>query len=110
MPLVIHPATDDGAIALVGELDAATASDLADRTEALVAGAGEALVLDVADLDYLDSAGIRALLRLENRLKARAARLVLRDVAPKVHRMLRYSGLGEHFACASGARPLAEGA
>lgn len=110
MPLQIRPATDDAPIALVGELDAATAPDLEREAAALVASAGASLVLDVGDLAYLDSAGIRALLRLENGLRSRSARLVLRGASSRVHRMLRYSGLADHFAVDGQGRPIAESA
>lgn len=100
MPLQIRPSTDDGVFVLAGELDAATVPELDAQAAFLVSRAGEVLMLDVRAVVYLDSAGIGALLRLDNRLKTRAARLVLRGAHPRLRRMLSYSGMGAHFAFA----------
>ena len=110
MPLQIRPARDPRAIALVGELDAATAPDLDAWADTRMAAAGETLVLDLAALGYLDSAGIRSLLRLEHGLRARAAKLELRDLAPGLQRTLLHSGLGAHFTCHPSVRRAVESA
>lgn len=109
MPLQIRPARDPRAIALVGELDAATAPDLDAWADTRVA-AGETLVLDLRALEYLDSAGIRSLLRLEHGLRARAAKLELRDMTPGLQRTLLHSGLGAHFTCHQSGRRAVESA
>ncbi len=110
MPLLIRHSAVDGAIVLAGELDAATVQDLDAHSAFLVSNAGDALVLDVSAIVYLDSAGIGALLRLDNGLRARAARLVLRDAPPRLRRMLNYSGMGAYFALADGGPVEAAGA
>ena len=58
-------------VALHGELDLASADGLA---EALVEIAGSTLVVDLADLSFMDSSGIGALVVARNRIRAKGAR------------------------------------
>ena len=57
-------------VALHGELDLASADGLA---EALVEMAGSTLVVDLADLSFMDSSGIGALVVARNRIRAKGA-------------------------------------
>lgn len=110
MPLQIRPSADDGTIVLAGELDAATVPELDAQAPRLIAGAREALVLDVEAIAYLDSAGIGALLRLDNDLRAREARLVLRRLPASLRRVLDFSGMDGRFTYADGPPRRAAGA
>lgn len=78
-------------VTLRGELDLATAGDLRDclapvvRSEPVPAQ----VVLDVADLTFLDASGISALLTVQRALAARGGRLVLRSPSSLVRRVVR---------------------
>jgi anti-anti-sigma factor len=64
------PVRERGVTALVlrGELDLATASEIEDAARA--AGLGGHLVLDLRGLEFVDSAGLAALVRLEREARA----------------------------------------
>jgi anti-anti-sigma factor len=88
-----HPnvtiAADDGVVvaSLSGEIDLSNAAEI---TNALLRGVpNEALglVIDLSEVSYLDSAGVRMLAELDHRLGWRAQ--VLRVVAPEASRSRR---------------------
>jgi anti-anti-sigma factor len=86
-------------IKLAGELDYVTAERLAEAYDRTCHSTHARLVLDLADVTFVDSAGLRALLEIERR--ARERRLALETVSPPedVRAVFRLSGvdsLGEH--------------
>jgi anti-anti-sigma factor len=86
-------------IKLAGELDHVTAERLAEAYERTCHSTHAGLVLDLADVTFVDSAGLRALIEIERR--ARERRVALETVPPPEHvrAVFRLSGvgsLGEH--------------
>lgn len=83
-------------LALEGELDAHAAHGLADAVLARVP-AGQVIELDVSRLEFIDSTGLRALVELEERLRADGRRLRLDAPSDNVVRVLQIADLDEHF-------------
>ena len=79
-----------------GEVDASNATDIGDRLRSLLTNRLEALVVDLSDVSYLDSAGINLLFALAEQLRGRQQKLavVVRDGSP-IGRMLSITGLGQ---------------
>lgn len=78
-------------VRLTGELDAATAPDVDQFVELEVAAAQPGrLVLDVADVTFVDSSGLAVLLAL--RSCAPDGRLVLRGARRQLRRLLEITG------------------
>jgi anti-sigma B factor antagonist len=73
---------------VAGDLDHASAGALARRLEALADGTVGEIHLDVSRLEFVDSVGLQVLIRLHRRLRAERRRLVLRDPAPPLSRLL----------------------
>ncbi|MEX1106535.1 MAG: STAS domain-containing protein [Ilumatobacteraceae bacterium] len=84
-------------LVLAGEVDAHTAPDLAANLEPLPAGDGD-VVLDLADVGFMDSSALRVLVEAHDRAAAHGRRLVLRAPSAAVRRLLEVSGLSEHLA------------
>jgi anti-anti-sigma factor len=82
---------DPRTLSVTGELDLATADDLTSRLEALGQGMGD-ITVEASGLSFVDSTGVRALLRVAERLDGRG-RLILRGPTPPVRRVLRLMGL-----------------
>ena len=61
------------------------------------------LVLDFEKVSFLSSAGIRSLILLEKKLRAKGARLVLAALQPQVAQSLEMGGLLSQFAVAESA-------
>jgi anti-anti-sigma factor len=75
---------------LSGELDMATAVTLHEALQHVVAAHGR-LVLDMEELSFIDSSGLRALVQLSERMNG-AGPLVLCNVPPSVRRLLDIVG------------------
>ena len=95
-----HPnvtiAADDGVVvaSLSGEIDLSNAAEITDALLGGVPNEALGLVIDLSEVSYLDSAGVRMLAELDHRLGWRAQ--VLRVVAPEAsrsHRVLEIAGL-----------------
>lgn len=80
-------------VALGGELDMAATFRLESELERLLGrGAVRRLVLDLAELTFLDSAGLGALLAIRDRAQDLGIELQLRDPSDPVRRVLDLSG------------------
>ncbi len=80
-------------VVLSGRLDVSSASDVrAALHEAIDLGAGD-LVVDLAGVDWVDATGLGVLLGADRRAKQLGRRIVLRDAAPRVRRILRVTRL-----------------
>jgi anti-anti-sigma factor len=58
---------------------------------------GEPIVMDLADVDFIDSSGLRTLLSASRRAGLRGTEVQLRNVGPAVRRMLDITGTSDHF-------------
>ncbi|KAA9165642.1 STAS domain-containing protein [Amycolatopsis acidicola] len=81
-------------IGLSGEIDLANAATVQSEINAAVGNEATAVVLDLSELDYLDSAGLRVLFTLASRLRVLQMTLEL-YVPPgsRVRRAVELSGL-----------------
>lgn len=72
---------------LMGELDMGSAEGVRRRAAELAASTDGDLVLDLADLSFLGSSGVRALLQIHRALERDGRRLVVRNPQPIVRRI-----------------------
>jgi anti-anti-sigma factor len=82
-------------IRLVGELDLSTKPILEEELGAAEHGGAERLVLDLAELEFIDSSGIRTLLEAVQRSRRDSDRLVMTRPGRIVERTLRLTGVVE---------------
>ncbi|MGE0448884.1 MAG: STAS domain-containing protein [Vicinamibacterales bacterium] len=75
-----------------GQLDSSTADDFAQQMAAFEQAPGTRLVLDLEQVGYVSSAGLRVLLALFKKLKAGGGGLVLASVHPRVQDILEIAG------------------
>jgi anti-anti-sigma factor len=79
---------------LEGEIDASNAEEIGDRLRTLLTNRSIALVVDLAETTYLDSAGINLLFALGAEMRGRQQRLGLVVAAGSpIERMLSLTGL-----------------
>lgn len=81
-----------GVYAPYGRLDGATASAAEQEVKALLEAGKTSLVIDLAQIDYVSSAGLRVLLVAAKGCRAQGGQAVLAAVAPGVLEVLRMSG------------------
>ncbi len=82
---------------LSGEIDLATADALHERLEELARKTPGDLRLDLSELEFLGSTGIRALLSVQADLAEQGRRLVLLRVTGPPYRVLELTGLLEEL-------------
>ena len=82
-------------LALAGELDLASLPRLEDAIDSALESGAEILVLDLAALAFMDVAGLRSVLRGEQRVRAARKRLVLAAPPPGVRRLFALTGQEE---------------
>jgi anti-sigma B factor antagonist len=86
-------------IAVAGELDIATAPQLCARLDATRIGRRPRFLVDLTDVDFCDSTGLRALLGAASEVRAHGGRFAI--VCPPsgdVARLLEIVGAGEWMA------------
>jgi anti-sigma B factor antagonist len=85
---------------LVGELDASTAPELRTRLAELYDGGRRCVVLDLSQLDFLDSTGLGVLVGALKRFRHDGGELALRDPRPTVRKVLALTTLDKLFLVA----------
>jgi anti-sigma B factor antagonist len=78
-----------------GELDAYTSDQLARTVAAVVAGGAHAVALDVADLVFVDSAGLRAILAARDEAVRGGVSFELAGARDQLVRLLELTGLSD---------------
>lgn len=82
-------------VTVAGELDAASAPALAALIDPLVAKDVPSVVINLAEVTFMDSSGLRTLVRAANEAKASGGSLVLARASGAVIRLLEVTGLVE---------------
>lgn len=91
--------TDDVAVLRVsGELDIATQADLLSHATPLLTADARAIRLDLAEVSFIDSSGLGALVRLRQQAIAAGRELVLANPPRPVTRILTLTGLDDLFS------------
>ena len=85
----IHPLRENGnqRVEVGGRLDTHTYGELDDRLTLVLAAKVQSLVLDLAKLDYISSAGVRSIFRARKLLSARSGTLVIANAQPQVQKV-----------------------
>jgi anti-sigma B factor antagonist len=77
----------------VGEVDLGTASRLSEAATAAIADIGPALVLDIGDVTFMDSTGLKVLLAVQKRAQLAGGMLAIANAARPVQRVIEVTGL-----------------
>jgi anti-anti-sigma factor len=79
-------------IAVAGRLDGATAMTFEEAMSKAVAASGHGIVLDLAHVHYISSAGLRAILVVAKLLQARQTPFAICELSPEVREVFAISG------------------
>jgi anti-sigma B factor antagonist len=88
-------ARDEAIIYVAGELDFHTAPDLRKEILDQLNGGVNRLVLDVGQLDFIDSSGLSVIIAGFKRFKENGGELILRSLTDRTRRVLEVSGLNK---------------
>jgi anti-sigma B factor antagonist len=84
-------------VSIEGELDLHTAPELEQALGTILARGGRNVVVDLAGLEFIDSAALAALLRALPRFRARGGRFLLVTEDRRILRTLEITGLDRTF-------------
>jgi len=92
LEIVGEPRDEGRGLLLRGELDLACAALLERRLERLLDDGAERIVLEMSEVTFMDSTGLRTLLVGAERCRAAGGELLLGEVSRQVERLLEISG------------------
>lgn len=81
-------------VRVIGDADLYTAPLLEQQLRELIDEGARAITVDIADLTFIDAAGITALVRTGNDLRRSGGRMRLRSPSRNVQKVLRITGVG----------------
>jgi anti-sigma B factor antagonist len=84
-------------LTVTGDLDASTTEAFDETMDDVVAGGGRLVVLDLAGVGFLDSTGLRAIVRASNTLAAKDGRLTVAGLSGAAERVLELTGVLERL-------------
>ncbi|AKO94028.1 MULTISPECIES: anti-sigma F factor antagonist [Priestia] len=95
MSLVIECEVKDSVllVRLKGELDHHTAEELRTRITGLLQKDVNHIVLNLADLSFMDSSGLGVILGRYKQIKSAGGEMVVCAISPAVHRLFEMSGM-----------------
>lgn len=93
----MHRDGDARIITLDGELDLATIDYLDDALDLAALDDPEVVLVDLRELTFMDSTGLKSLLEADKRCRARGGRLVLVRGGQRTQRILEIAGVGSRF-------------
>lgn len=96
---------DAAVVRVVGELDLATAPQLRELLVDLAAQGSHHVTLDLADLAFIDSTGLKVFVAGLKRLRESGGELALRSPSAAAMRVFEITGLTTIFAISSGNDP-----
>jgi len=85
-----------GVLTLVGELDTAAARDVDKAVDELLAKGAASLIIDLGQVSFIDSSGLRSLIRARQQLGTEDG-VVLRQPQAATRRLLEITGLEDQF-------------
>jgi anti-anti-sigma factor len=87
---VFHNGT--ASVTLEGELDLASAAQMEERLAAIEDRRPARLIIDLSQLAFIDSTGLRLLLQADARAREQQYELLLRPGAPSIQRVFEVTG------------------
>jgi anti-sigma B factor antagonist len=102
-PLTLTDAA--GGLLVAGEIDASTVGELVARLTPLPGEVGD-IVLDLSEVQFIDSSGLRALIETHRQAAENGRRLVIKEPSAIVNRLLDVSGLTTYLNINTGIGPL----
>lgn len=95
---IVQETKEKGTLLVVnGRLDVMTATDFEKECQGLIDDGVKKLVIDLSALEYISSAGLRAILSSAKKIKAAGGSIIFCGLAGMVEEVFLVSGLGSIF-------------
>jgi anti-sigma B factor antagonist len=82
-------------VAVTGELDVASSPALEEELERASESGAELLILDLRDLQFMDSTGLSVLVKAQRRAQSSGPRFGIVNGGPQIRRLLSISGVAD---------------
>jgi anti-sigma B factor antagonist len=102
----VKPEGERTVVSLEGELDLASAPLLASELDGEQVGAANTVVLDLQELRFIDSTGLRAILAANERFRERGRTFAITRGSEQVERLLAITRVDEHLRVLASADEL----
>jgi len=86
----------EATVTVQGEIDATTAAALSGHLDEVAARNPQRLVIDLAGVGFLDSAGLRAFARVRGKLPEHCS-VIIRSAPPRLRQIFEMTGLSTAF-------------
>lgn len=96
-------------IAVAGELDLASSPELEAQLHEISPSDTELVVVDLRELEFMDSTGLSIIVRAHQRLTAEGCEMGLVKGSPQVQRLLDLTGVADRIALVSRPEELLNG-
>jgi len=95
---------DDGrrSLAVSGDFDIASVERFLAKARACLDNTADVLEIDLADVTFIDSSGLGALVRIRNVARDNGKTMAFLNVPPSVNRLFEVTGLAEAFGTRAG--------
>jgi anti-anti-sigma factor len=102
---------ENGAVVLAvsGELDLAASPTLEERLDDVFGGNVPRLIIDLRQLEFIDSTGLSVLVKAHQRAEEAGSRFGLVNGGSQVRRLLSLTGIAERLAVADSPEELLDG-
>jgi anti-anti-sigma factor len=97
MDVVMEDFNDVRQVAVAGRIDSLRAPEFEKNLEAAIEGEPKHLIVNLKDVDYLSSAGLRCILRIAKRLDKNNKKLAFVGVRDLVAEVIRLTGVDSIF-------------
>ncbi len=84
-------------VSVKGRMDAVTAPEFEKKVIDLISKGEKTFVVNLVELDYISSAGLRSILALAKKLKEQAGKILLTGVRGSVEEVFKISGFSSMF-------------
>ena len=90
-------------LCIIGKLDASTSKDLEVKVLSLIASKQDKLIIDLSQLDYISSAGLRIFLLAAKRMDEAKGKMILCSLKDGVKQVFDIAGFSSFLTLASSA-------
>jgi len=80
-----------------GAVDIASCDELAGSLDEVISSGARIIVLDLAHIDFIDSSGIRVIVRAARQMDAKGGRLLVENTSGATQRILEVAGILEQL-------------
>jgi len=106
----VHSEAQATVIAVSGELDLASSPALQEELDRVSGSKSDLLIIDLRDLDFMDSTGLSVLVRAHQRAEEQGRRLAMVKGPQQVQRLLSLTGVADRLTLIDAPEDLIGGA